>query len=100
MKVHDFKAEPNSHGGRIDLAWVSPAEEEFPGFQRIRVLRREFTEPVIRLDAGVISIESPAVEIYNQPQTPGQRGQISDRGLKGETVYYYAIVAEGVTAPG
>jgi hypothetical protein len=98
MKVHDFKAEPNPRGGRIDLTWVNPAAAEFPGFQRIRILRREFTEPVITLAAGVITIESPAVEIYNQPQTPGESGRISDRGLKGETVYYYTIVAEGLAS--
>jgi hypothetical protein len=97
VQIHNFKAELNPRGGRVDLSWVNPAATEFPGFQRVRILRREFTEPVITLTAGVISIEIPAVEIYNQPQTPGQSGQFSDRGLKGETVYYYAIVAEGVT---
>jgi hypothetical protein len=100
VQAHNFKAEPNPGGGRIDLSWVNPSAAEFPGFSRIRILRREFTQPMLTVDSGgAIQIEKPSIEIYTEapvPAPPFERvGLFSDNGLNGGTVYYYAIFAEG-----
>lgn len=96
MQVRNFKAESNPRGGRIDLSWFNPDATEFPALKGIRILRREFTEPAIRIEGATIKIESPSVEIYDDSQAkPGNAGRLSDIGLKGDTVYYYAAFAYG-----
>ncbi|HKQ05860.1 MAG TPA: hypothetical protein VJ464_12060 [Blastocatellia bacterium] len=84
MQVSDFKAEPNPRGGQIDLSWTTPAEA---GFKGVKVLRREFTLPLLT----DINTDKQILDDSTTPR--GQVGRFSDRHLKGETVYYYAIVA-------
>jgi phage tail-like protein len=87
VQVRNFKAESNSRGGRIDLSWLNPDATEFPRFKGVKILRREFTFPTIE-DIGT------ARQIHDDATTPaGAAAGFSDGGLKGNTVYYYAIVA-------
>lgn len=93
MQVRNFRAEANPRGGQIDLSWINPGAAEFPGFRGVKILRREFTAPTLE-DLGT------AREIYADATTPaGAAGRFSDTGLKGETVYYYAIAAYGQAPP-
>src|SRR5215467_11637291 len=91
MQVANLKAEPDVRGGRILLTWTNPADAT-----TVKILRRESTFPVIPDDFG------SAFEIYDQAAQPGAAGSFLDSGLqgslKGETVYYYAVVARDGTA--
>lgn len=83
MAIRNFTADSNPRGNRIDLSWVNPDLSEFPGFRGVRILRRELTHPT-----------GPESAIFDDTTTPaGATGKFSDAGLKGNTVYYYAIVA-------
>ena len=94
MQPLDARAEPDLRGGRILLTWTNPP---LPGFKGTRVLRRESTFP------DLSKPDPTSVVIFDDSTTPaGQPGRFLDVGtvsgsrtvaLKGETVYYYAIVA-------
>jgi phage tail-like protein len=91
MQVANLKAEPDVRGGRILLTWTNPADAA-----TVKILRRESTFPVVPDDFG------STLEIYDQPAQPDAAGSFLDSGLqgslKGETVYYYAVVARNGTA--
>ncbi|MGH3901416.1 MAG: hypothetical protein ACRDTA_24815 [Pseudonocardiaceae bacterium] len=80
MRLLDITATAHAAGNRIDLAWTNPDPATLPG---VRVVRREGTHP-----------ETP------EPETPEDGVVVKDvtgltvaqdSGLKGETVYYYAL---------
>ncbi len=91
MQVVNLKAEPDVRGGSILLTWKNPADAA-----GIKILRRESTFPVVPDDFG------STFEIYDKTAQPGDAGSFLDTGLqgslKGETVYYYAVVARDSTA--
>jgi len=90
MQVVGLKAEPDPQGGSILLTWTNPSDATLAG---IKILRREFTLPVIPEDFG------SSFEIHDDPTArPGVGGRFRDTGaprssLRGETIYYYAVVA-------
>ncbi|MEU6797681.1 hypothetical protein ABZ907_38815 [Nonomuraea wenchangensis] len=73
MTLQNLAAIAHPGGNRIDLTWTNPD----PGTPRIRVVRRTGTHPE-RPGDGVTVAE-------------GVLGSVVDRGLQGETVYYYAL---------
>jgi Phage tail protein (Tail_P2_I) len=94
MRLLDLAAVPHPSGNRIDLTWVHPTPIEFPG---VRVVRRERTHPLSPTPA---SAQQGVVIAETNPTSPGHnRIQVradgsytaSDTGLRGETVYYYAL---------
>jgi hypothetical protein len=89
VQVGNLKAEPNPRGGQIDLSWTNPNVSGF----HAKILRREFTFP----DKDDIENITSAIIIYDAPAPAGQVGQFSDKGLRSETVYYYAVVAYDAT---
>lgn len=56
MRLKDLIALPHYSGNRIDLKWVNPLPDEYPG---IRVMRREGTYPVSPTD-GILVDEGSA----------------------------------------
>jgi phage tail-like protein len=95
MQVVGLKAEPDPRGGSIVLTWTNPSDTALAG---IKILRREFTLPEIPGDYG------SSFEIHDDPAAqPGISGTFTDTGaprssLRGETVYYYAVVARDSSA--
>ena len=94
MRFLNLVAVPHPSGNRIDLSWVHPNPTQFPG---VRVVRRERTHP---LSPTPTSSQQGVVVADTNPTSPNQsqiqvRGDGSytatDTGLKGETVYYYAL---------
>ncbi|HET6393384.1 MAG TPA: phage tail protein [Blastococcus sp.] len=75
MGIRELRATPHPVGHRIDLTWSSGPADGFPG---VRVVRREGTHPT-RPDDGVQVAHGVGI------------GAASDTGLRGETVYYYAL---------
>jgi phage tail-like protein len=87
VQVSNLKAEADPRGGRVNLSWVTPPKSDFPDFRGVKVLRREGTYP----DAQQLAAE---LGVYDDSQTAaGQPAAFNDTGLKGETVYYYAVAA-------
>ncbi|MBL7189111.1 MAG: hypothetical protein ISS70_22520 [Phycisphaerae bacterium] len=89
-KIRDLRAQPDPHGGQIDLSWTNPVFEHFAG---VKILRRESAFP----NRNEISTENG---VFNhkiiEPQSPikpGELSRFSDKGLKPETIYYYAVAA-------
>ena len=85
MLVNDLTAAANPLGGRIDLSWTNPTSGSFGG---VRVLRRQTAFPGTG-DPGEDQ------EIANLPAVTYAAGafvQYADDDLKGETIYYYAVV--------
>jgi len=84
MKVFNLKAEPDPQGGRIVLSWTNPDAQ---GLTMVKIFRRQMTYPVIPED------KDTSVVIYdNSSPHPGEQVEHVDKGLKGETTYYYAVV--------
>jgi len=74
-RIPDIVAAPHPSGNRIDLVWRNPDPSPYLG---VRVVRREGTHPLTP-DDGVVVAEGEAI------------ASATDQGLKGETVYYYAL---------
>ena len=94
MRFLNLVALPHPSGNRIDLTWVHPAPTQFPG---VRVVRHERTHP---LSPTPTSSQQGVVVADTNPTSPNHsRIQVradgsyfaTDIGLKGETVYYYAL---------
>lgn len=81
MAVLNLIADSNARGGQIDLTWTNPPLGTFAG---VKVIRRESTFPDLQNVAG----EHQLLDDASLAPTE----QFSDTGLKGETVYYYAVV--------
>ncbi len=77
MRFLSLSAAAHAEGNRIDLAWTFP-EGMDPGAQHVRVVRREGSHPTSPEDGVVVA------------QGVGLVSAV-DTGLKGETVYYYAL---------
>lgn len=75
VRVERLLARPRPEGHRIDLTWVNGPSTSLPG---IRVVRREHTYPTGPEDGTTVAHESGA-------------SGATDSGLRGETVYYYAL---------
>src|SRR5262245_44543083 len=76
MRLSTVSARAHPHGNRIDLAWANP-DPAPPGYA-LRIGRGQRSYPETPHDGTVIN---PA---------PGASSH-SDRGLHGETVYYYTF---------
>ena len=94
MRFLNIVATPHPSGNRIDLRWVHPNPTQFPG---VRVVRREGTHP---LSPTPTSPQQGVVVADINPTSPGQSlvlvqaggsYTVTDKGLKGETVYYYSL---------
>ncbi|MBV7328172.1 phage tail protein [Chloroflexi bacterium TSY] len=75
MRLQEITATPHPSGNRIDLSWVNPDPDQYPG---VRVVRREGTHPTAP-DDGVVVTEG--VELTSAV----------DENLQSETVYYYGL---------
>ncbi len=80
MRLQHLTAIPHPMGNRIDLSWVNPHPDEYPG---VRVIRREKTHPQETHPRsptdGVLVAEGAGLTA------------VVDQDLKGETVYYYSL---------
>jgi hypothetical protein len=94
MRFLNIVATPHPSGNRIDLRWVHPNPTPFSG---VRVVRREGTYP---LTPTPTSPQQGVVVADINPTGPGQSlalaqaggsYTVTDKDLKGETVYYYAL---------
>src|SRR5512139_1501814 len=74
MSLRHITAAPHPAGNRIDLAW-SNADLAFPG---IRIMRSTGSHPPGPQD-GTLVVEGEGLTTA------------ADRGLQGETVYYYSL---------
>jgi hypothetical protein len=87
MRLDDIRAISHAAGQRIDLSWRNADPAGFPG---VRVVRRERTHPRDPLDGVVIA------EGLLTPAGTDAHGralfEVSDTGLRGNTVYYYALI--------
>ena len=75
MRFESLSAKAHAAGNRVDLTWKFPDAAAFPG---VRVLRREGSHPTTPED-GVVVAQGIGI------------ASATDSGLKGETVYYYAV---------
>ena len=75
MRLQQLTATPHPTGNWISLHWKNPASDQYPG---VRVVRREDTHPTT-INDGTVVAEGEGLETAE------------DRGLKGETVYYYTL---------
>jgi hypothetical protein len=75
LRLLDITALAHFSGNRIDLTWSNPDPAQFPG---IRVVRREGAYPTGPQD-GVLVLDATGATAA------------ADRGLRAETVYYYAL---------
>ena len=94
MRFLNLVAVPHPSGNRIDLSWVHPNPTQFPG---VRVVRREGSHP---LSPTPTSSQQGVVVAETNPTSPSHSRihvradgsyTATDSGLKGETVYYYAL---------
>src|SRR5207237_6176764 len=85
MLVNDLTAAANPLGGRIDLSWTNPANGSFGG---VRVLRRQTAFP----GTGDPGEDQEIANIPAAAKAVGAFVQYADDDLKGEAVYYYAVV--------
>ena len=94
MRFLNLVAVPHPSGNRIDLNWVHPSPMQFPG---VRAVRRERTHP---LSPTPPSPQQGVIVADTNPTSPDQgrilvqtdgRCTATDAGLKGETIYYYAL---------
>lgn len=90
MLLKEITAVPHPDGYRVDLSWINPDPVAFPG---VRLRRRLDTHPVDHEDGVLVAdlvdgVSDPRVFLDDQGRTVYQ---ISDTGLKGETVYYYSL---------
>ncbi len=92
MRLLDLAAVPHPAGHRIDLAWRLPEDAEYP---EVRVVRRAGSHPTTpdphpELPCEGVVVADTTVE---GQVTVGGDGvfRASDRGLRGETVYYYTF---------
>ena len=74
MALLNITARAHPEGNRIDLTWANPN----PAFPGVRVMRREGTHPLSPTDGVVVPTGADLLSA-------------TDTGLKGETVYYYAL---------
>lgn len=81
MRLQQITATPHPAGNRIILRWHNPTPSQYPG---VRVVRREETHPITPND-GMVVAEGEGLETAE------------DRGLKGETVYYYTLFPYSVS---
>lgn len=90
MFVKDIKAEPNPCGGRIDLFWRNPSKDEFSDFKGVKIVRGERRFPEGPSDGNLIYPEE--MDEYDEvKENFDEERSFSDRGLKGERVYYYTF---------
>lgn len=85
MLVSELKAEPNAHGGRIDLSWTNPIDNAFAG---VKILRRETAFP----GTGDPRLDKEIGDLAAAQEPAGESVKFVDVNLKNETVYYYAVV--------
>jgi hypothetical protein len=75
MRLSNITAAPHPSGNRIDLKWINPDPDQYPG---VRVVRRKGTHPTSP-EGGVMVVEGE------------QLNAAVDKDLKGETVYCYTL---------
>lgn len=75
LRLTMITAEAHPEGNRIDLAWENPEVAQFP---RIRIMRRVGSYPVAPMDGDLVA-DGLSLQ------------KVTDKNLKAETVYYYAL---------
>ncbi|MEU6036004.1 hypothetical protein ABZ801_11400 [Actinomadura sp. NPDC047616] len=90
MRLLGLAAVAHPEGNRIDVRWTLPAA---PAFPHVRVVRRERTHPTTPNPAS--AADGTVVPVTDDG------GSAVDKGLRGETVYYYGLYPyKSVTADG
>ena len=93
-RLKDIEAIAHPAGNRIDLTWVNPHQDTFPG---VRVVRRENTYPTsphpgMASEGIVIAHIDPDMPLPSGViQNAAGKYVLRDEGLHGETVYYYGL---------
>lgn len=98
MYVSNLKAEPNACGGQVDLCWKNPSRDEFPNFKGVKIVRRERRFPGVsppKYSTAIHDFIYDGTLVYDGKFKEDERFEkeisFSDKGLKGETVYYYTL---------
>ncbi len=86
MQLQQILAHAHPSGNRIDLFWVNPAPDLFPG---VRVVRGKTDYPASP-DAGVLVTEGVNLS-YVENEAGEKVYNVVDQGLQGEIVYYYTF---------
>jgi phage tail-like protein len=81
MRLQQITASPHPDGNQISLHWKNPTPAQYPG---VRVVRGEDTHPTTPYD-GIIVAEGEGLKAAE------------DKGLKGETIYYYTLFPYSVS---
>jgi hypothetical protein len=87
-------AVPHPAGNRIDARWLHPNPAQFPG---VRLVRREGTYPLsptptVPQQGVVVADTNPTAPSQSRIQVRADGSYTAtDTGLKGETIYYYAL---------
>ena len=93
-RLQNIRATPHPVGNRIDLTWVNPKPEEFPG---VRIVRREGTHPTSPQPGtareGMVVADIHPGSPLPQAVSRNEAGDylLRDDHLQGETVYYYFL---------
>ena len=86
MRFADIEAAPHPRGNRIDLTWVHPDPDRYPG---VRVVRRTATHPADPEDGTVVA---EGTDLWVSVNERGEQVcRVVDEGLRGETMYYYTL---------
>lgn len=102
MRFTNLVAQPHPAGNRIDLSWAHPQPTKFPG---VRVVRREGSFPTSPVpsssDEGFVVADTNPTRQNPNRVVVGADGTYgaTDVGLRGETVYYYAVFAYAGSPP-
>ena len=83
LRLTAITANAHPGGNRIDLTWENPKAAQFPG---IRIMRRTGSYPVSPADGDLIA---DGLNLQ----------KLTDKNLKAETVYYYALFPYRDTPP-
>lgn len=81
MRLQQITATAHPGGNQISLSWNYPSPAQYPS---VRVVRREHTHPTTPND-GTIVAEGEGLKAAE------------DKGLKGETIYYYTLFPYSVS---
>jgi hypothetical protein len=102
MRLAGLAATPRPEGNAITITWTRPDPAVAPG---VRVVRRRLAFPETPVPGpaaeGVVVADSDPAAGAPAPveELPGGRRSVTDRGLAGETVYYYRVYPYTGTPP-
>jgi phage tail-like protein len=84
MRLPNISAAAHPDGNRIELTWANP--DPVPAGYQLQIVRREHSYPDTPTDGAVVT-------------PPTGASAYSDKGLRGETTYYYTFFPESDTEP-